>query len=115
MEFIPRYTLAEARDKRDEARKLLWDGIDPSQAKKDRQLQHMLKIETRGALDITHRAMQTCGKIFRYAIITGRAKYNPSIDLCGALKSPGKSNHAYLEAAELPEFLSKLRAYDGHI
>ncbi len=73
------------------------------------------KIETRGALDITHRAMQTCSQIFRYAIITGRAKYNPAIDLRGALKSPGKSNHAYLEAAELPEFLSKLRAYDGHI
>ena len=170
----PEISLKEAREKRDEARKIHRDGIDPSQDKKEKKLQYMLKhennflavalewhevwkstrtpkhasavlrrlekdvfpelgarpvneisapellamlrkIETRGALDITHRAMQTCGQIFRYAIITGRAKYNPTIDLRGALKSPGKSNHAYLEAAELPEFLSKLRAYDGHI
>ncbi len=41
----PEVTLAEARERRDEARKLLRDGIDPSQAKKDRQLQHMLKNE----------------------------------------------------------------------
>ncbi len=33
-------TLVEARDKRDEARKMLRDGIAPYQAKKDKKLQH---------------------------------------------------------------------------
>lgn len=33
-------------------------------------------IEKRGALDIFHKALQTCGQIFRYAIATGRAEYN---------------------------------------
>lgn len=41
----PEVPLAEARDKRDEARKLIRDGIDPSQAKKEKKLQHMLDHE----------------------------------------------------------------------
>jgi hypothetical protein len=35
----PEVSLKEARDKRDTARKLLRDGIDPSQAKKEKKLQ----------------------------------------------------------------------------
>lgn len=170
----PEISLKEAREKRDEARKIHKEGIDPSKDKKDKKLQYMLKhennflavaqewhdvwkagrtprhagyvmrrlemdvfpvlgerpineitapemlamlkkIEGRGALDITHRAMQTCGQIFRYAIVTGRASNNPTSDLKGALKTPSKNNYAHLEASELPEFLSKLAIYDGSI
>lgn len=41
------------------------------------------RIEFRGALDITKRVLQTCGQVFRYAIITDRAERNPAMDLSG--------------------------------
>lgn len=70
-------------------------------------------IEKSGALDMAQRMMQTCGQVFRYAIITGRTRYNPVQDLRGALKTPIRKHHAHLKADELPEFLAKLEAYDG--
>src|SRR5690606_29638322 len=72
-------------------------------------------IEKRGALEIAHRAMRACGQIFMYAIATGRAERNPAADLQGALKTPVKTNYAHLREVDLPEFLQKLEAYDGHI
>jgi hypothetical protein len=41
----PEIFLAEAREKRDEAKKMLKDGIDPSQAKKDIKLLHIIAVE----------------------------------------------------------------------
>lgn len=72
-------------------------------------------IETRGAIDIAHRVLQTCGQIFRYAISTGRAERDISADLRGALKTRKKENYSHLEAKELPEFLDKLEKYEGDI
>jgi len=72
-------------------------------------------IETRGAIDIAHRVLQTCGQIFRYAVATGRAERDISADLRGALKTRKKENYSRLEAKELPEFLSKLEEYDGEL
>ena len=70
-------------------------------------------IEKRGAVDIAHRARQTCGQIFRYSIATGRSKDDPSVALKGAL-TPRKVKHrAYLKENELPEYLEKLEIYDG--
>ena len=51
--IYPEISLAEARDKRDEARKILKDGIDPSQAKKEKKLQH--KAETENTFEIIAR------------------------------------------------------------
>src|SRR5205823_947199 len=70
-------------------------------------------IETRGALELANRALQYCGQIFMYGIATGRADRNPANDLKGALKTHVKKNYAYLKAIELPEFVEKLKAYDG--
>jgi integrase len=70
-------------------------------------------IEKSGALDMAQRMMQTCGQVFRYAITTGRAKYNPVNDLRGALKTPVRKHHAHLKAEELSEYLQKLEVYDG--
>lgn len=53
--------------------------------------------------------------MFRYGIITGRCSYNPAVDLRGVLKAPKFENYKALTASELPEFLRKLDAYDGHI
>jgi integrase len=70
-------------------------------------------IEKRGTLDTAQRVMQTCGQVFMYAIATGRAERNPVPDLRGALKTPVPKHHSYLKAADLPEYLKKLEAYDG--
>ena len=72
-------------------------------------------IEARGAIDIAHRALQTCGQIFRYAIATGKAERDISADLRGALKTRKKENYSCLKANELPEFLDKLQKYDGDL
>lgn len=71
-------------------------------------------IETRGALELANRVMQCCGQIFMYGIATGRADRNPANDLKGALKTHVKKNFAHLKAIDLPDFLKKLRSYDGH-
>ena len=52
------------------------------------------KIESRGAIETAHRAKQTAGQIFRFAVSTGRAERDPSADLTGALKSPKTKNFA---------------------
>lgn len=70
-------------------------------------------IEGRGTLDTARRVMQMCGQIFMYAIATGRVDRNPVPDLRGALKTPIVKHHSFLQAADLPEFLSKLKIYDG--
>jgi integrase len=72
-------------------------------------------IETRGAIDIAHRALQTCGQIFRYAVATGRAERDITGDLRGALKTRKKENYSHLEARELPEFFEKLENYQGEL
>ena len=170
----PELSLLEARERRDQAKKLLSNGHDPSEIKKavkreqevlcehtfeiiarewhqtkvsswtERHGKYVLKrmeldvfdvighrpitqinapellsmlrkIETRGALDISHRVLQACGQVFRYAITTGRAERNPTVDLKGALKSAPKTHYNHLAASELPEFLAKLELYDGHL
>ena len=35
------------------------------------------RIESRGAQETAHRAMQNCGQVFRYAVATGRAERDP--------------------------------------
>lgn len=48
-------------------------------------LKHLERIEQRGAIETAHRALQTCGAVFRYAVRTGRADSDPSGALKGAL------------------------------
>lgn len=72
-------------------------------------------IESRGAIDIAHRALQTCGQVFRYAIASGKAERDISADLRGALKTRKRENYSHLEAKELPEFFDKLEKYDGDL
>jgi integrase len=77
-------------------------------------LETLRKIEKRGALETARRLRQTCGQVFRYAIVTGRAEHDPSGDLRGALGSPGrKRGHKAMAREELPNFLSAVEVYDG--
>ena len=53
------------------------------------------RIENR-TVDIAHRAKQTCGQIFRFAIASGLAERDISADLHGALKTHKKVHRAAL-------------------
>jgi len=69
--------------------------------------------EERGATYTAHQNLQTCGRIFRYAIATGKARYDISASLKGALKTHKPKNHKNLPENDLPEFLQNLEKYDG--
>jgi integrase len=168
----PEISLADARDRRAQARRLIANGIDPGDARKEARrvanqksantfeavarewiekrshewapitvevklkrleshvfrklgdrpvanitppevLAMLRSIEERGTLETARRAMQICGQIFMYAIATGRAERNPVPDLRGALKTPVIKHRAYLTESDLPDYLTKLEAYDG--
>lgn len=72
------------------------------------------RIVDRGAVDSAHRALQNCGQVFRYAIVTGRAERNPATDLRGALP-PNKKAHmaAMLEPDAIGGLLRAIDAYSG--
>lgn len=165
--------LADARDKRDAARKLLAAGIDPSEQRKAEKaageerasngfeaiarewmgrqtwvddyrvklesrmandvfpyigrrpvaelsppefLQVARRIESRGAVESAHRALQVCGQVMRYAIATGRAERNPVADLRGALASPRAQHHAAItDPRELGGLLRAIEGYSGDL
>ncbi|HGM4921991.1 MULTISPECIES: tyrosine-type recombinase/integrase [Serratia] len=170
----PDISLAVARQKRDEARKVLAEGNDPSAVKKAEKqakkiaaentfesiarewhkakadrwslryrdeiidtfekdifpyiglrpiaeikplelLETLKRMEKRGALEKMRKVRQRCGEVFRYAIITGRAEYNPAPDLAGALAVHKKQHLPFLTAQELPEFMKDLAGYTGSI
>lgn len=72
------------------------------------------KVEKRGVLEQARRLRQSVGQIFRYAMITGRAKHDPSTALKGALKPKGRQrHHTPMPRDELPSFLRTLSVYDG--
>jgi len=77
-------------------------------------LDALRKVEKRGAIETALRLRQVCGQVFRYAIASGRAKHDPSADLRGALKSPGRPRgHKAMSLNEVPSFLDALRTYEG--
>jgi len=72
-------------------------------------------IEKRGAHEIARRALQYCGQIFRYAIVTGRGERDVSADLKGALKPFKRGHYAAMEISELPEFLNVLHKNEARL
>ena len=72
------------------------------------------RVEKRGVIETARRLRQICGQVFRYAIASSRAKHDPSADLRGALKSPGRPRgHKAMLLDEVPTFLKALETYDG--
>lgn len=77
-------------------------------------LMALRKIEARGAIETAHRAKQTAGQVFRYAIATGRAERDPSADLKGALKIPTKKHLAAItEPKEVGKLLVAIEGFQG--
>lgn len=168
----PDVTLAEARDKRTEAKRMLAAGDDPSEVKQAAReakslavnnsfellalewhehkkpnwssgyaddileylrkdifpyigkkavtdikpitmLSVLKKMEERGVLDKLKKTRQACRQIFTYAIITGRAEFNPVADLAGALKTPKQQHFPHLMPAQIGPFIQAVNAYTG--
>ncbi len=167
--IFPDVSLKQARDRRDDARRELANGIDPSAKRRTEKLASgdtfeaiarewfgrfsanwavgysskvirrlelcvfpwigampiaqikapdllacMRRVEARGKLGTAHRALQVCGRVFRYAVATGRAERDPSGDLRGALP-PVKENHhaSFTDPASLAGLLRAIDSYDG--
>ena len=168
----PDVTLADARAKRDEAKRGIAGGIDPSEAKREEKISRELNVrntfqeiacewhssklykwsegyasdimeafnkdvfpyigkkpiseikplellnvlrrmEGRGATEKAKKVRQRCGEVFRYAIVTGRAEYNPAPDLTSAMQGHESSHYPFLNAPELPAFFEALSRYSG--
>ncbi|MEE3652628.1 MULTISPECIES: tyrosine-type recombinase/integrase [unclassified Brenneria] len=71
------------------------------------------KMEQRGVLDKLKKTRQACRQIFTYAIVSGRAEYNPVTDLAGVLKAPKQKHFPHLLADELGPFIQALNDYSG--
>lgn len=168
----PTITLADARTRRDDARKLVAEGKNPSEVRKEQKialqtesesafekiatewhqmksakwsagyasdimeafqndifpyvgtrpigeikplelLNVLRKIEKRGALEKMRKVRQRCSEVFRYAIATGRAEFNPAADLSSALEVHQSNHFPFLKADGLPDFLRALDSYTG--
>ena len=95
---------------------LPWLGKRPIAEIKAQELLAVLRrIESRGAQETAHRAMQNCGQVFRYAVATGRAERDPTGDLRGALPPPKEKHHAsIIEPKHIGELLRAIDAYEGY-
>jgi integrase len=166
---FPDVPLKRAREKRDDARKLVADGIDPGDkrqaeavaaadtfeavarewyakqsgqwvpahgeriirrlerdgfpwigrkpvAKLDARavLATLRRIESRGAIETAHRALQNIGQVFRYAVATARASSDVTRDLRGALSPITERHHAaIIDPDQVGDLLRAIDAYSG--
>lgn len=168
----PAVSLAQARALRDEAKKKLAEGINPSFAKKEEKLVRdvrlhntfqavalewhgtkvsrwsegyasdiieafnkdifpyigqqpvneikplvllnvLRRMESRGATEKAKKVRQRCSEVFSYAIVTGRAEYNPAADLTSAMSGHESKHYPFLTVEELPDFFKALSGYTG--
>lgn len=170
----PEVSLAEARDRRLAARKLMTQGIDPGRAKRDEKhakekaalntfeavarawlartaadraastqekntawlernifpaigalpissikpwdvLSALRVIEKRGAIESAHKIKQLCGQVFRFAVASGLADRDMTVDLRGALSAVPEAHYAAItDPKEAAELLRAIDAYNGH-
>ncbi|EHK3315648.1 tyrosine-type recombinase/integrase, partial [Escherichia coli] len=168
----PEVTLADARAKREDAKRGIAGGIDPMEAKREEKIARetqlnntfkdialewhssklkkwsagyasdileafnkdvfpyigkkpiaeikplellnvLRRIEGRGATEKAKKVRQRCGEVFRYAIVTGRAEYNPAPDLTSAMQGHESNHYPFLTTKELPDFFKALSSYSG--
>ena len=92
-----------------------WIGKKPVASIRPADLLELLRrVESRGALETTHRIQQNCGQVFRYAVATGRSEIDPSRDLRGAL-APWKPQHypTLTDPREIGRLLRDIDSYEG--
>jgi len=66
------------------------------------------QIEGRGSLEIARKVLQRMTAIFRYAIQTGRATYNPAADMHGVLKARPVKHMPAVFGADLARLLQDI-------
>ncbi len=71
----------------------------------------MRAVEANGTFETRDRLLQTIGAVFKYAIATGRAKYNPAEIRMALADRPKVEHFACIPTAELPVFLRAVTAY----
>jgi integrase len=77
-------------------------------------LASLRKLEKRGVVETAHRARALAGRVFRYAIATGRAQSNPADDLAGALEQPQTKHFASVTDPEkIGDLLRAMYSYRG--
>ena len=73
-------------------------------------------LEQKEKFETSHRLLQTISQVFRYAVITGKAKHNIAADLRGALRTRKVTHRAALvEPEKVGQLLRDIDAYDGYI
>jgi integrase len=73
------------------------------------------RFEERGRHESARRLRSTCGMVFRFAIATGRATRDISVDLRGALIAPKVKHHAAIvEPSGIGALLNAIDGFDGH-
>ncbi len=78
-------------------------------------LKVLKRIEGRGIHETAHRTRQRCAQVFRYAVQTGRAERDPTVDLKGALAPVVSEHHASItEPKRIGELLRAIDGYTGH-
>lgn len=88
-------------------------GLDINEIEPMQILSVIRAFEDRGAMERANKARRRCGEVFRYAIVTGRAKYNPAPDLADAMKGYRKKNYPFLPADQIPAFNQALAGFPG--
>jgi integrase len=79
-----------------------------------RLLEVIRKIEARGAIEMAKRVKNHCSEIFQFGIAEGKCGRDPAADIRRALQKPRPKKHrAALPPAQVPEFLTRLKHYDG--
>jgi integrase len=77
-------------------------------------LKALRRIESRGAVNTAHRAKQAAGMVFRYAVATGRAERDPSVDLKDALAQPKRTHFKSLtEPNDVAPLMVAIKNYQG--
>ncbi len=92
-----------------------WIGAQPiADITAPQMLQAVKRIENLNKLETAHRALQTAGQVFRYAVQTGRATRDVTADLKGALP-PTSIKHmaAFTEPKQVGELLRAIDSFSG--
>ncbi|MCG6120289.1 MAG: tyrosine-type recombinase/integrase [Blastomonas sp.] len=73
------------------------------------------RVEAQGKYETARRCRSFAGRVFRYAVATGRGESDPSSILRGALIVPKTKHHAaILDPKQMGELLRSIDAYSGH-
>lgn len=73
------------------------------------------RIEARGIHESTHRIVQICSQVFRFAVASGLIERDVTADLRGALVVIDKANYAAItEPKQAGQLMRSIYAYSGH-